>query len=96
MELNCVFCQKPISLSSDHVGRKEECPHCYGDLHSCRACKFYDTTAYNECREPMADRIVEKDKANFCDYYSLKTQHNAVDNSANDALKAAMDLFKKK
>ena len=33
-------------------------------------CRFYDSSAYNDCSEPAADRVVEKDKANFCDYFS--------------------------
>lgn len=94
MDIQCFNCQKSFSLDSTQVGRRDECPHCYADLHSCKACKFYDTTAYNECREPMADRITEKEKANFCDYFQLQTQHNAE--KEVDHLKAAMDLFKKK
>ena len=94
IKVQCAYCHKTIDLESLHVGRRDECPHCSADLHSCKACKFYDTTAYNECREPMADRITEKEKSNFCDYYQIKTEHGAT--SQEDHLKAAMELFKKK
>ncbi len=33
-------------------------------------CRFYDETAYNECSEPSAERVVDKEKSNFCDYFS--------------------------
>jgi hypothetical protein len=57
-------------------------------------CTFYDQTAYNECREPSADRIVEKEKANFCDFFCLKgVGENS--GSAKDDLKNKFDsLFK--
>tara|TARA_Y100001001_G_scaffold29527_1_gene24668 strand:- start:196 stop:372 length:177 start_codon:yes stop_codon:yes gene_type:complete len=57
-------------------------------------CHFYDPAAYNECREPAADRIVDKTKANFCDYYQLGSGDHS-NNNQSDALAAANALFKK-
>jgi hypothetical protein len=34
-------------------------------------CKYYDPSAYNECRESVADRVVDKEKANYCDFFIL-------------------------
>lgn len=65
----CFFCHKDIEIT-DRIGRRETCPHCGLDLHICRNCEFYDSTAYNECREPQAERVVDKEKSNFCDYFS--------------------------
>jgi hypothetical protein len=50
----------------------------------------------NECRESQADRVVEKEKANFCDYF--KPSGSSSGNAASrDSLKSAADaLFKKK
>ncbi|RZF23309.1 hypothetical protein DAY19_05460 [Halobacteriovorax vibrionivorans] len=72
---------------------KEECPYCYASLHCCKMCKFYDKSAYNECRESSADRIVEKEKANFCDYFILKGGSDNGDGK-DDLLAAANALFK--
>mgnify|MGYP000450689798 FL=1 len=56
-------------------------------------CKFYDQSAYNECRESSADRIVEKEKSNFCDYFILKgSGNNGTDK--DDLVNAANALFK--
>ncbi|EQC51685.1 hypothetical protein M901_2861 [Bacteriovorax sp. DB6_IX] len=56
-------------------------------------CKFYDPTAYNECKETNADRILEKEKANFCDYFILKGGSGSGDEK-DDLMAAANALFK--
>ncbi len=54
------------------MGRREECPHCTADLHVCRMCEFYDTSVARSCREPVADEVRDKAKANFCGYFTPK------------------------
>jgi hypothetical protein len=50
---------------------------------------------YNECREPQADVVREKERANFCDYFSASDKIGGPGKD-NDALKnAAEALFKK-
>jgi hypothetical protein len=57
-------------------------------------CKFYDVRVYNECKESNADRVVDKEKSNFCDYFSPVS--GKIDDSSLDNLKTAADsLFKK-
>jgi hypothetical protein len=58
-------------------------------------CYFYDPKAYNECREPNADRIVDKEKANFCDYYKIGGGKTDPDKERQDQLAKAAALFKK-
>jgi hypothetical protein len=31
-------------------------------------CRFYDTTVANQCREPVAEPVQDKTRANFCGY----------------------------
>ncbi|WP_372653297.1 hypothetical protein [Halobacteriovorax sp.] len=93
-KINCHSCSKTLDLEQNSkILRSEECPYCYASIHCCKMCGFYDQTAYNECRETNADRIVEKDKANFCDYFILKGD-NTVTNKQDDLLSAANSLFK--
>ena len=93
-KLFCFSCKKELSFSGT-IGRREECPHCRADVHVCKNCNFYDSKAYNECREPSADVVREKDRANFCDYFTPSTGIPAEDKAA--ALRAAAEaLFKKK
>mgnify|MGYP003665563934 CR=1 FL=1 len=92
----CYKCNSETEIMTDSkVHRSEECPKCFASLHSCMMCFFYDKTAYNECREPMANRILEKEKANFCEFYKLKGSAAEGDKKEN-LMDAANALFKDK
>ena len=91
----CFHCQATLDFAQGYkISFREQCDHCSSDIHICKMCQFYDNSAYNECREPMADRILEKEKANFCDYFILygKSDKNP---KKEDLLSAANALFKK-
>lgn len=90
---NCYFCGTQIELS-DKVFRKDVCPKCGKDLHSCVQCRFYEPRAYNQCSEPMAERVVEKEKANLCTYFEFTGRRG--EKPSEDARKKLEDLFKKK
>lgn len=94
----CFKCgSEAVSNSDGRVARKDECPKCRTDLHCCKNCKHYDTNSYNECRESQAERVVDKDRGNFCDYFSFRSgtpgKTGAVDEAAA-ARKKLDDLFK--
>lgn len=95
MELKCYKCQAQLDIDTRHsISRSEECPKCFANIRCCRMCTHYDSTAYNECREPTADRILEKEKANFCDHYQIGS--GDLYKSKKDDLKSIADaLFKK-
>jgi len=66
-------------------------------MHSCRNCGFYDLAYSNSCRETISERVVDKERFNFCEYFipgdaaakaQLKTK-----TGAQDKLEA---LFKKR
>ncbi|XGC82411.1 hypothetical protein ACES2L_07970 [Bdellovibrio bacteriovorus] len=94
VKLICFNCNKEMTFHG-LIGRREECPHCRSDVHVCKNCEHYDVKVYNECRETAADVVREKDRANFCDYFTpRKGGTGAVDQKA--ALRAAAEaLFKK-
>jgi hypothetical protein len=92
--MNCAFCGEEISIGK-RVMRNDTCSHCGRDVRCCKQCKFYDRNAYNECREVNADRIVDKERANFCDYFLPVGSHRKNVNSAQEARKALEALFKK-
>ena len=96
IETNCFSCGKSLQGILLPVGRRDTCPHCTADVHVCKNCKFYDTTSYNECRESQAERVLDKDKSNFCDYFSLGNASTASSGpSKDDVLNQLDDLFKK-
>jgi hypothetical protein len=92
-KLQCFSCHKEVPLLGN-VGRRDECPFCHADMHVCKNCQHYDPKAYNECKEPQADRVVEKERSNFCDYFSPGSGSGAED-AKKDLLAAAEALFKK-
>jgi hypothetical protein len=95
-QLVCVNCGKEIQIG-ERVGFREACIHCNSDIHSCRNCEFYDPKTYNECREPSAERVLEKEKSNFCDFYAPRTGGTGgKGKSAADLRAQAEALFKKK
>jgi hypothetical protein len=95
IETMCYSCDKKIELIEENISRREECPHCEAALRCCKMCEFYDERSYNECREPAADRITEKEKANFCGFFKIGQGINRNQEREN-ALSAAAALFKKK
>lgn len=91
----CFNCEKKLDLLQG-FSRREECPHCHADVHSCKNCTFYDINSYNECREPSADVVKEKDRANYCDYFKISDDMKTSGSEKQDLLAAAEALFSKK
>jgi hypothetical protein len=93
--LRCFHCGNEIKFT-DRIGIREECEKCKSDVHVCKNCSFYDPKVYNECREPQADVVREKDRANVCDYFQPSSGAGGQAKSKEDLLAAAEALFKKK
>ncbi len=93
--VRCAFCNREMEFEG-RVSRSDTCPHCSRDLHCCRQCQFYDPRSYNECREVVAERVVDKEKENFCDYFTLKGAGESKSERTAATKQALEDLFKKK
>jgi len=92
----CAFCNKKIRTHGK-VSRQDVCPHCNRDLRCCKQCKYYDQSAYNECKEVAAERIIDKERANFCDFFVPKGSVGGGGsfNRTKEAKEALEALFKK-
>lgn len=84
----CHSCLKVIEIKIP-VGRREECVFCGSDLHCCLNCKFYSPGSYNECREPQAERVIEKNRSNFCDLFVWKESDFMTDKKEQDSSESA-------
>ena len=88
----CWKCGGPLQELLLPLARHEECPHCRAQLHVCRMCVYFDTTAPQQCREPVADNVSDKQRANFCGYFQINPQaytgpsDQAADSRTLDAL----------
>ena len=96
MSYHCHKCSKALSVSSNgQVGRSETCQYCNADMHCCLNCRHFDGSAYNQCREPQAERVLDKDRSNFCDYFHFADGLRAqADGGKTAALKKLDGLFK--
>src|SRR4051812_119504 len=84
-------------LTGLDYGRADTCKKCGKDTKVCRNCGFYDKDYNNQCRENQADRVVEKERSNFCDYFKPKSGGAAAGTLTLDKMKAAAEeLFRKK
>ena len=94
------------SLIAGHHARvdiPQDCDHltCFNgvfDKCCCLVCQptLHDPGAYNQCREPQAERVLDKDRGNFCDWFRFRDAATGNGTgggkgSAEDRLKA---LFK--
>jgi len=53
------------------VPREAMCPSCHSDLHVCANCRFFDRSAHNQCREPAAEFVRDKERPDFCEFFEL-------------------------
>jgi transposase len=67
--MSCAACEADLG-GVERVGRRDTCPRCGADLHACRNCRFYAPRVAGECREPQAERVLDKTRGNFCDYFA--------------------------
>jgi len=54
------------------LARLAECPSCRAQLHVCRMCRYSDPKTAQQCREPVADLVTDKQRANFCGYFQIR------------------------
>jgi hypothetical protein len=57
------------AVAGERVGVRAVCERCSAYLHCCRNCDFYAPGVANDCREPTAERVADKEQGNFCDHF---------------------------
>lgn len=78
------------------VGRRDSCPHCGADLHVCKNCRLYDPNIHNQCREPEAAYIRDREVANFCAHFDFRDADAPTLHEDLAGAKAKLEnLFKK-
>jgi hypothetical protein len=93
--MRCRSCDTPVELAAgERVGFRDACDHCGADLHTCQHCAFHDPGAHNECREPSAERVSDRERANRCDHFS-PGEGGAASDVRSGALAELDSLFKK-
>lgn len=84
------------AVESNQFHRQDSCSKCRADTHVCKNCEHFDPSFNNQCKESSADRVVDKERSNFCDYFRPGSQAGGTARSAADLKAAAAALFKKR
>jgi hypothetical protein len=69
--IRCHACNTAASIP-EPVPRDAECGSCGADLRCCLNCRHHDVAYNNQCRETEADPVPDKDRRNFCEYFSAR------------------------
>jgi hypothetical protein len=93
--MNCWNCNKDID-THERVEFRAACPSCDRALHACKNCNHYDPGYYNQCRETIAERVVDKERGNFCELFTPRTTGARQNLTASASTRSQLDaLFKK-
>ena len=68
-ELTCWNCGESLAELPRPITRHMNCPACFEDLHCCRMCRHFTANATAPCDDERAEPPVNKEGANFCDYF---------------------------
>ena len=95
MRVLCYRCG--TAFEGDRVPLRDVCARCGAFLHCCRNCDFYAPGVANDCREPWAARVSDKEQGNFCDWFRPgKGSRPDADAGVIGARAALGALFKKR
>ena len=100
LALSCYCCGHALRLMPrEKIQRLDTCAGCGTDLHSCVHCRFFDPGRNNQCSEPQAEWVRDKESSNFCGYFEPRTSINLTARGGGsrsvDARAAFHNLFKK-
>ncbi len=68
--LLCWNCGENLDDIPRPISRHATCPACVNELHCCRLCRHFDPGKTATCFEDRADPPLQKENANFCDFFS--------------------------
>ena len=89
----CWHCGSELSVHE--YGRETICLKCGKPTRVCRNCRWYDPAFTSQCREPQAEKVQDKTRANYCDFFEPTADLKGAGEAAGgDQRQAAEDLFK--
>jgi hypothetical protein len=91
----CHFCGTEVTNPRE-VFRATTCAKCGHDLHACLNCRFYSPGAHWDCAESVDEPVHDKERGNFCTFFSYRTGPGGSarsDDKARDARRKMDSLF---
>ena len=90
----CWQCGASLAELTLPLSRFDVCRQCRAELHVCKLCRFYDVAVAKHCREPIAEEVRDKQRANYCDYFVMReSAYHSPDKSAADQARAQLDAL---
>lgn len=91
VEIACFRCGVSLASMSLPLSRQDQCPSCSVYLHVCMMCGCFDKSVAKQCREDDAEEVHEKERANFCEWFTPSSnafngERAAADEKSRDAL----------
>ncbi|XOV82521.1 MAG: hypothetical protein ACFHXK_16880 [bacterium] len=68
-DLSCFNCGASLADEPLPISRQATCRSCFYELHCCRMCRHFDPANATRCHEDRAETPIEKEVANFCEYF---------------------------
>ncbi len=91
MSIACFRCGESLAALSLPLSRRDQCPACSADVHVCKMCAHFDARVPRQCREDGAEDVGEKERPNFCDWFTPSdSAFDADRKSEADAAKDAL------
>jgi len=84
----CWYCGSPVA-DPEPIGRSARCNDCGKDLRSCKNCRFFLPGSRGDCRENSAEPQQDKERANFCDWFSLDNKYRSQSTGRPNEIKKA-------
>jgi hypothetical protein len=92
-ELVCWKCGASLAELSLPLRRLDECKRCSAELHVCKLCEWYSIAVAKHCREPIAEEVKDKERANFCDYFKPRAGAHVPPDPAASKAKSDLDAL---
>jgi hypothetical protein len=80
----CHFCGTVVENPRE-VYRTSTCSSCGKDLKICLNCRFYSPGAHWDCAESVDEQVKDKDRANFCTFFSFNPERKGGASDGTDA-----------
>jgi hypothetical protein len=94
-ELSCWNCGETLDDLPRPISRHANCPKCFTEVHCCRMCRHFDVTIRpGQCAEERAEPPLNKEVANFCEWFEPRSGAFSAQRPAReDAARAKLDAL---
>lgn len=90
--MQCYQCGHELDIKAE-INRNETCNHCGSYIRCCMNCALYDRFAYHQCLEPEAEWVNNKEKSNYCEYFTPSKKNIQKAKSKSELARKKLDAM---